>query len=151
MGTRSLTYVFDTYKQDNGTEKHVPLVCLYRQYDGYLEGHGLELAEFLTPFTMVNGLGADDGTKVANGMGCLAAQMVAHFKDGPGQFYIHAPELDQDCGQEYEYHVFCDRVVVYSIGSNNNNVVFEGTWTELFQKCKKLEDEYLARVAADKV
>jgi hypothetical protein len=147
MGTRSLTYVFDTYKQDNGTEKHVPLVCLYRQYDGYLEGHGLELAEFLTPFHMVNGLGAETKDKVANGMGCLAAQMVAHFKDGAGQFYLHAPELEQDCGQEYEYHVFRDTVKVIGY----DKVVFEGTWAELLQKGKTLEQEYLARAAADKV
>jgi hypothetical protein len=145
MGTRSLTYVFDTYKQDNGIEKHVPLVCLYRQYDGYLEGHGLELAQFLTPFHMVNGLGAETKDKVANGMGCLAAQMVAHFKDGAGQFYLHAPELDQDCGQEYEYHVFRDTVKVIGY----DKVEFEGTWAELFQKCKKLEQEYLARVEAN--
>jgi hypothetical protein len=147
MGTRSLTYVFDTYKQDNGAEKHVPLVCLYRQYDGYLEGHGLELAAFLTRGTLVNGLGGKDNGTVFNGMGCLAAQMVAHFKKEAGQFYLHAPELDQDCGQEYEYHVFRDTVKVIGY----DKVVFEGTWTELFQKCKKLEDEYLARVAADKV
>jgi hypothetical protein len=112
-----------------------------------MEGHGLELAEFLTPFHMVNGLGADDGRKVANGMGCLAAQLVAHFKDGAGQFYIHAPELEQDCGQEYEYHVFRDMVKVLAY----DKLVFEGTWTELFQKCKKLEQEYLARAAADKL
>ena len=46
MGTRSLTYVFETYKSDDGVEEHVPLINLYRQYDGYMEGHGLELAEF---------------------------------------------------------------------------------------------------------
>jgi hypothetical protein len=43
--------------------------------------------------------------------------------------------------------VFRDTVKVLAY----DKVVFEGTWTELFQKCKKLEDEYLARVAADKV
>jgi len=37
MGTRSLTYVYDNKE---------PLVCMYRQFDGYPSGHGKELAEF---------------------------------------------------------------------------------------------------------
>jgi len=140
MGTRSLTYVFETYKNEDGTDEHVPIINLYRQYDGYMEGHGLELAEFLAPFQMVNGLGADDGRKVANGMGCLAAQLVANFKDGPGQFYLHAPKLDVDHWQEYEYHVYKNKVVVISKGSNNDTVKFEGTWTEFLAKCKDMAE-----------
>jgi hypothetical protein len=123
---------------------------MYRQYDGYLEGHGLELATFLTRGKLVNGLSGKD-QMVFNGMGCLAAQMIAYFKTEAGQFYLHAPVLNQDAGQEYEYHVFRDKVVVYSIGSNNDNALFEGTWMEFFMMCKRKEELYLARVAADKV
>jgi hypothetical protein len=123
---------------------------MYRQYDGYLEGHGLELATFLTRGKLVNGLSGKD-QMVFNGMGCLAAQMIAYFKTEAGQFYLHAPVLNQDAGQEYEYHVFRDKVVVYSIGSNNDNALFEGTWTEFYMMCKRKEDLYLARIAADKV
>jgi hypothetical protein len=123
---------------------------MYRQYDGYLEGHGLELATFLTRGKLVNGLSGKD-QMVFNGMGCLAAQMIAYFKTEAGQFYLHAPVLNQDAGQEYEYHVFRDKVVVYSIGSNNDNALFEGTWMEFFKMCKRKEELYLARVAADKV
>lgn len=145
MGTRSLTYVYESYQ-----EEHTPVVCMYRQYDGYLEGHGLELATFLTRGKLVNGLSGKD-QMVFNGMGCLAAQMIAYFKTEAGQFYLHAPVLNQDAGQEYEYHVFRDKVVVYSIGSNNDNALFEGTWMEFFMMCKRKEELYLARVAADKV
>ena len=145
MGTRSLTYVYESYQ-----EEHTPVVCMYRQYDGYLEGHGLELATFLTRGKLVNGLSGKD-QMVFNGMGCLAAQMIAYFKTEAGQFYLHAPVLNQDAGQEYEYHVFRDKVVVYSIGSNNDNALFEGTWTEFYMMCKRKEDLYLARIAADKV
>ena len=145
MGTRSLTYVYESYQAE-----HTPVVCMYRQYDGYLEGHGLELATFLTRGKLVNGLSGKD-QMVFNGMGCLAAQMIAYFKTEAGQFYLHAPVLNQDAGQEYEYHVFRDKVVVYSIGSNNDNALFEGTWMEFFMMCKRKEELYLARVAADKV
>jgi hypothetical protein len=142
MGTRSLTYVYERYDNNN-----TPVVCMYRQYDGYLEGHGLELATFLTRGRLVNGLSGKDQI-VFNGMGCLAAQMVAHFKKESGNFYLHSTESDQDCGQEYEYHVFYDRVVVYSVGTNNNNVLFEGTWMEFFNMCQRKEQQYQDRAAA---
>jgi hypothetical protein len=77
---------------------------MYRQFDGYPSGHGAELAEFLASGKMVNGLSGDD-TSVFNGMCCLAAQMVAHFKKEPGGIYLMVPTPGADHGQEYEYHV----------------------------------------------
>lgn len=97
MGTRCLTIVYDHGK---------PIVNLYRQYDGYPSGHGAELAEFLGQFAAItNGIAMNETRKTANGMGCLAAQLVAHFKDSVGGFYIHSVEAT-DCGQDYEYHVY---------------------------------------------
>lgn len=96
MGTRCLTIVYDHGK---------PIINLYRQYDGYPSGHGAELAEFLSEFKIVNGISGRETTRTANGMGCLAAQLVAHFKESVGGFYIHSVE-DTDCGQDYEYHVY---------------------------------------------
>lgn len=125
MGTRSLTYVFE-----DGT----PLVCMYRQFDGYPSGHGAELAEFLNKGTMVNGLGSDS-TNVFNGMGCLAAQLVANFKDGPGGFYLHEPILGRDDWQEYEYHIYGDKVLV----KDPTEVIFEGSWKELSDFCRGAE------------
>ena len=40
MGTRSITVVYDEYNDK-------PVVCMYRQFDGYPSGHGRELAEIL--------------------------------------------------------------------------------------------------------
>jgi hypothetical protein len=143
MGTRSLTYVYESYQAE-----HTPVVCMYRQYDGYMEGHGLDLAQFLSQFDAItNGICVGDTRKIANGMGCLAAQMVAHFKTEAGQFYLYGTQLNQDACQDYEYHVFRDKVVVYSIGSNNDNALFEGTWMEFYATCKRKEELYLARVA----
>lgn len=121
MGTRSLTYVF---------EDDTPIVCMYRQFDGYPSGHGSELAEFLNKGRVVNGLGSDS-KNVFNGMGCLAAQLVAFFKDGPGGFYLHAPVLGRDDWQEYEYHVYEDKVVV----KDPTNVIFEGSWKDFSDFC----------------
>lgn len=97
MGTRCLTIVYDHGK---------PIVNLYRQYDGYPSGHGAELAEFLGQFAAItNGISMNETRKTANGMGCLAAQLVAHFKQSVGGFYIHSVDATE-CGQDYEYHVY---------------------------------------------
>lgn len=136
MGTRSLTIVYSEWEDEK-----LPMVCMYRQYDGYMEGHGLELAKFLAPYTIVNGLGRDNGSKIANGMGCLAAQMVAHFKTEAGQFYLYPPTPGLDAGQDYEYHVFNNKVVVH----NHNHVVFEGTWAEFYSTCAKKEADYMKK------
>jgi len=118
MGTRSLTYVY---------EGETPIMCMYRQFDGYLEGHGQELANFLNELTVGNGIsGKPELFNFANGMGCLAAQMVVWFKKTPGGFYIHPIELNQDAFQDYEYHVYENKVVV----KNPGEVIFEGSWNE---------------------
>ena len=125
MGTRSLTYVWEDDKSNK------PFLCMYRQFDGYKEGHGKDLAEFLAPITLINGIGGQKAGEAANGMGCLAAQMVAHFKapHGIGGFYLHAPDLDQDAGQEYEYHVGPNRVSVYkTVYEGENDCIFSGSW-----------------------
>ena len=83
MGTRSLTIFQDDEKKD--------IAVMYRQMDGYPEGHGKELAEFLSRFVMVNGFNClEKPVKQANGMECLAAQIVAHFKYGAGGIYLMA-------------------------------------------------------------
>jgi hypothetical protein len=99
MSTRSLTHVYE-----NGIT--TPLLTFYRQSDGYPEGHGIELAEYLDGFKIVNGLSGNPDNKTANGMGCLAASLVANFKDGPGQIYIYtAGQEPWDCDAEYTYHI----------------------------------------------
>ncbi len=108
MGTRSLTRVIETWKNDDGKQLKQMLVTMYRQFDGYPEGHGQELANFLKAGKVVNGLGMDNPTKVFNGAGCLAAQMISHFKgDSAGGIYLY-PNNTKDAWQNYEYHVIVD-------------------------------------------
>lgn len=127
MGTRSLTYIYNGTKADMGK----PMVCMYRQFDGYPEGHGEELANFLLSGNLVNGIPANNDERLFNGMGCLAAQMVCYFKKDCGGIYLYAPELGQDCWQEYEYHVWEDIVRV----TDTENTLFEGTWEEFQSFC----------------
>ncbi|MFN0277236.1 MAG: hypothetical protein ACKVRN_01400 [Pyrinomonadaceae bacterium] len=99
MGTRSLTIVLDEDNQE--------ICVLYRQMDGYPTGHGADLKDFLKGFSVVNGYGSSTPNKAANGMSCLAAQMIAHFKEGIGGFYLH-PSGTRDCGEEYVYTIYLD-------------------------------------------
>jgi hypothetical protein len=73
MGTRSLlTFVVGD----------VPWLTIYRQYDGYLDGRGKQLAEFMSRIKLVDGYGADArALDVANGAGCLMAQWLAAEKN----------------------------------------------------------------------
>lgn len=134
MGTRSLTYVY--------TEDGQPIVCMYRQFDGYVAGHGVDLSEFVNSGKLVNGIPMGSNEVLFNGMGDLAAQMVAHFKKDVGGFYLYPTnDLSQDCWQEYEYHVFENRVVVYEGQYTENNVIFSGTWKEFASFCNGEETE----------
>ena len=76
MGTRSVTTIYEGDK---------PLLAFYRQMDGYPSGHGQELVDFLEGIEMVNGIGVGGEPpklQQANGAGCLAAQILTHFKTG---------------------------------------------------------------------
>lgn len=129
MGTRCLTFVED------GLGRRV--VCMYRQFDGYPSGHGMELAKFLSPFTIVNGIGGDARYgKVANGAGCLAAQMVQKFKDSVGGFYLY-PTDTTDAWQDYEYHVRAcvDKGIEVKVKDYSGNVVFAGKTEEFIDFC----------------
>ena len=127
MGTRSLTRVIPRQKglsYDEG-HKHVDKssINMYRQYDGYPQGHGLELAEFLSDFTVVNGLGADSY------QGKIA-------KDGPGNVYLEALD-DGDHWEEYIYTLFPKEgeptfISIYDVYAKE--CIFVGTSADLQSK-----------------
>jgi len=78
---------------------------MYRQMDGYPSGMGVDLATFLASGKMVNGISLSEKSPIVfNGMGCLAAQCVAHFKDGAGGYYLHRGGTT-NCWENYRYEV----------------------------------------------
>ena len=126
---------------------------MYRQFDGYPTGHGAELAEFLSGGRLVDGLIHTETAEelVFNGMGCLAASMVAHFKETPGGFYIY-PTDETNCGQDYEYHIYDDgkgylRIEVIDCGCNmfgvtmsdKHDFIFKGPLSMFIEFCKEKE------------
>lgn len=131
MGTRSNTIVIDDGK---------PLVNMYRQFDGYPAGHGAELAGFLSGILVVNGLGLRGRRVVANGGGCLAAQMVAHFKTEPGGIYL--AELEQQ-DNDYTYRVSVntyepDKGISIEVLEGGDQV-FSGSVGQFVEFCEQVE------------
>ena len=96
MGTRALT----TVKDSEGRT----LVVMYRQSDGYQDCHGKELKEFLSGLTLVNGI-QEYTSGIANGMCCLAAQLVASLKKEVGLHYIYAEGV-ADGWVDFNYTIY---------------------------------------------
>jgi hypothetical protein len=147
MGTRSLTHFIERHSEPSKDKRYKPIVkntevvVMYRQYDGYPSGHGIELAEFLAKGKLVNGIGLNDEL-VFNGMGCLAAQVVAYFKEGAGGIYLHSAGT-KDCWQDYDYYVIADtdtmQITLKCVGYGGK-VIFEGTPKEFVEKVLELEN-----------
>jgi hypothetical protein len=94
MGTRSATLFID----GNHTVCH-----LYRQLDGYPQGHGVELARICNVL-IVNGITGTIDTH-ANGISCLAARAVAKLKTDIGSVYLRGLEELASDWCEYIYVV----------------------------------------------
>ena len=129
MGTRSLTRFFDDNNKD---------LCavVYRQFDGYPDGHGTELAEFLSSKRITNGIRPGEEGGTANGMGCLAAQMVKAFKEEVGNIYL---TYDGDHCQDYTYDIHPDKGSVRIVCKDFNHEIFEGTPEQFIKKFKRKE------------
>lgn len=128
MGTHCRTIICDN---------KTPLISMYRQFDGYLSRHGLELARFLLDMKIVTGLGLGlECEQVANGAGCLAAQMIAYFKNAPGNIYIEPIPDEETDHVDYVYKVQVDsgKITVEVTGDGNN---FKGTVSEFANYCKE--------------
>ena len=135
MSTRSLVR-FAKREEGVSFSKHPERVevQVYKHYDGYPSGHPTDLAKFLNGFKIVNGLGQDT-YKVANGLGCLAAQYVAAFKMDAGDMYIENPGTDH-FDIEYITYVWGDdgKDIWMSIFDIEDGCIFVGKPQELIDK-----------------
>lgn len=134
MSTRSLTVI-----RSNEFGREQEICVLYGQFDGYIAGgHGQELGEFLSDFTIGNGAGGSRSleNKYANGASCLAAQIIARFKTEIGNYYLY-PAGTRDVGEEYIYlvtagHGLPIEIEVHDPSSvSTNKVIFSGTPEQL--------------------
>jgi hypothetical protein len=94
MGTTAITNVYDG---------DTLLVSIYRQSDGYLSGHGSDIATILGGRKLVNGI-SNYSDHIVNGMGCAAAMLISELKTGEvGSIYINPP--DEDSQEDYVYEI----------------------------------------------
>jgi hypothetical protein len=101
MGTRSLTTFLDEWDNEE-------IVVMYKQFDGTPRQHGADLADFLKDIEIVNGIGRDNVINKANGIRCLSAQVISHFKDEIGKFYLYKAGT-RDVGEQYVYTIYYDK------------------------------------------
>lgn len=126
MGTRSLTVVYCQFTNE-------PIAGLYGQYDGYPSGHGKELSRFLNNIDVGNGISGNELMfEFANGMDCLAAQLIVFFKREVGNYYMYNTNKNYS-GIDYVYHVYNDRIEVF----NGDDHCFKGSWVEFEKFCEK--------------
>lgn len=97
MGTSSLTCIYD----DNGNV----ILIMHRQFDGYLEVHGNDLAVFLKSYIRDN--------EYKCNMKRLADDLFSHFKDNMNE-YIEMVPINSTyywchC---YAYHIYNDNVKI---------------------------------------
>jgi hypothetical protein len=100
MGTRSLTVV----KDQDGNK----IVEIYRQFDGYPEGMGADLIDFIESGELVNGISMEDQRQF-NGVHCFAAQLISHLKgDQAGGIYLYSPTHDYKNKKQYWKKYFAE-------------------------------------------
>lgn len=142
MGTRSTYRVIEEWTDDRPEAKvkkgQNKLLLMYRQFDGYPDGHPLETAEWLASGTVVNGLRLDKEGLTFNGGGCLAAQLVAKYKTEAGGTYIHPMNHRGQCWEDYLYDIIVkeDHSIEYVCYENNKRPkeLFRGTPEEFVKK-----------------
>ena len=136
MGTRATIKIARREEGVSFSEKPDKyMVSIYNHYDGYPEGLGVTLANYLEGTKIVNGLGGNN-EDVFNGLGCLAASLIAELKDGPGNVYIEDPE-HKHSWIDYEYYVWgdTDKDIWISIFSDGD-CIFVGKPQQLLEKYK---------------
>ena len=110
---------------------------IYHHYDSYPDHLGVGLAKFLSDIRVVNGLGIHKGNRLANGMGCLVAQVITHLKLGrhyglergnevsEGSVYVDEPGAKRS-DLEYCYYVWA---------TENKDI-----WISIFEGFGRAED-----------
>ena len=123
-----------------------PVCCVYKHFDGYIEGLGHSLAEWLKGMTLINGISnkEQEGHDYANGIGCLAAKWIADNKTETGDIYM----CSSDAQEEYNYDVIlkrqnmrmfavdgtkADDCIVVTVRNSKGNLIFSGSPSELLE------------------
>jgi len=135
MATRAMISV--ARREEGVSFSEIPdktVVEIYHHWDGYPEGLGVKLASYLDDKSLVNGIGNKDNEDfIFNGLGCMAASIVAQLKDGPGNVYIE--DRGSHAWIDYEYFIWgdTDKEIWISI-FEDSECIFVGKPRQLLKK-----------------
>ena len=141
MATRAIIRVAEREEGVSFSEQTDKIrVQIYHHHDGYPEGLGVTLANYLLNKKIVNGLPIGAGSvDVANGMGCLTASLIKYLKEAPGNVYIDYPNAER-IDIDYTYYIWgcVDKDIWISIFDNAgiDKCIFVGTPQKLIEKYK---------------
>ena len=124
------------------------LVKLYNHWDGYIEGLGYDIANWLLKKRIVNGISMNDTDDIANGVGCLVAQFIRDFKEGAGGLYVE-PLNSSNEYIDYNYRIMitpiegtqdCNRMTQISVTCwDNEKPIFVGSPRQLLHYKEETE------------
>ena len=95
----------------------------------------MPLANYLEGKKIVNGLSADRDAPVFNGLGCMAASIIAELKEEAGNVYIEDPERPSGW-IDYEYYIWGD------YGKDIWISIFDGDLCIFVGKPRQLQTKY---------
>ena len=137
MATRATIHIAKREEGVSFSEKpDKKLVSIYHHWDGYPEYLGVKLASYLDNKKITNGIGSRDNENlVFNGLGCMAASIIAELKDEPGNVYIEDPNRPHGW-IDYEYYIW---------GTEHKDIwisIFDGDECIFVGKPQALIDKY---------
>ena len=137
MATRALINIVDR-QEGRSFSKTLPSTAIhtqiYNHYDGHPERLGVTLASYLKGYDIRNGITNQYQGPIANGIGCLAAQLVSYLKEEPGNVYLQPPKnIDME---DYVYYVWVkegSRIMI-SIFNYEEECIYVGDCESLIEK-----------------
>ena len=140
MSTRALVNIVQRQEGRSFSKTLKPSAIhtqVYNHYDGHPERLGVTLASYLKSYDIRNGIPNDYTglqSPMANGIGCLAAQLVSYLKEEPGNVYLQ-PAVNPNW-EDYVYYVWVkegSRIMI-SIFDSNNECIYVGDCESLIEK-----------------
>ncbi len=105
---------------DGEIEPENKIVAIYNQNDGYPSGLGWDIVQYLHGKKIINGIEEnDDWNNSFNGMGCLAASLIANLKTNIGGIYI---VKENDDWAEYIYKIYLKDGKIYVLITTSDTI-----------------------------
>tara|TARA_R100001015_G_C4555763_1_gene116618 strand:+ start:43 stop:471 length:429 start_codon:yes stop_codon:yes gene_type:complete len=137
MATRALINIVERQQGRSFSKTLKPSAIhtqLRKHYDGYPSGLGVTLANYLQGYDIRNGIPSKFQGPMANGIGCLAAQLVSYLKDEPGNIYLQPPGNKNL--EDYVYYIWVkegSRIMI-SIFDYDDVCIYVGDCESLIEK-----------------